>query len=401
MYQKFMTALDGSPWSNQAIQATIALAEKIASSQVVGCHVYAAELHRTRFEEMEPGLPDQYQDEEKLSGLRDTHESLITDGMALISDSYLAPLVKKANELGIEIKGLAPEGRNYVRLIEQIRSYQPHLVIMGALGHGYVPESRLGSLTERTLIANHDADLLIIRQPLDFKSKPIVVGVDGSQSSYAAFQKTLELAKLLDAEIHAVAVYDPFFHVGVFRVIADALPEQDQQRFNFPAQEKLHDEIIDRGLEKLYREGLEKAAILAKKENIKIKMEVLAGKVFPQIHHYAQSHNAGLIVMGKYGLHHETDSLVGSNTHQLARLTETNLLVVQPATQNIEVPTIQEKQEGTEISWTPEAKERLKRIPGFARGMAKKTIESRARELGLTEINADFVGSMSSHKGRG
>jgi len=401
LYQKIMTALDGSLWSNLAIQATLSLAEKTPASQIIGCHVYAAELHRTRFEEMEPGLPEQYQAEEQLNDLRNTHESLISDGMALISDSYLAPLVKLAQKKNIPIQGLAPEGRNYVRLIEEIKNHQPDLVIIGALGHGHVPESRIGSLTERVLMADHNTDLLLLRQPFSFKGRPIVVGIDGSQASYAAFLVAIALAKTLEANIEAVAVYDPFFHVGVFKVIADALPEKDQQRFNFPAQEKLHDEIIDRGLEKLYREGLEKAALLAEHQGVKIKMEVLAGKVFPQIHHYAQSRNAGMIVMGKYGLHYEPGSLIGSNTHQLAQLAETNLLIVQPPRKSIDIPVLSEEKSSVEIFWTPEAEERLKRIPGFARGMARRSIEARARELGKSTIDEDFVGSMSSHKGKG
>ena len=398
MIKTILAGLDGSQWSDLAIQASLTIAEKMPGCQVVGCHVYAAELHRVRFEEMEPGLPEQYQQEEKLQGLRDTHEDLITDGLALISDSYLAPLVNLAREKGIPVSGLTPEGHNYLRLIEQIRQHQPDLVTLGAYGHGFVPESRLGSLTERVLLADHKADILIMRKPLVFKGLPILVGIDGSQASYQALLRAIELAMAFDAPLHAVAVYDPFFHSGVFRVIADALPEEDQARFNFSEQEKLHDEIIDRGLEKLYREGLEKATILAGEKGLKLKTKVLAGKVFPQLHHYAQSLNVPLIVTAKFGLHYEKESLIGSNTHQLARLTDTNLLVITPDDQKIDLPVIKHEQDGVEITWTAAAEERLKKIPAFARGMAKRSIESRARELGMKEIDEAFVAKIGMQR---
>lgn len=401
MYKKILAALDGSYWSNLAIQATLELAQKDPEVTLIGCHVYAAELHRTRFEEMEPGLPEQYQEEEKLSGLRETHEDLITDGLALISDSYLAPLVKQAKEKGFSVSGLTPEGHNHVRLLDQIREQSPDLTILGAQGHGFVPESRIGSLTERVLLADHNSDMLIMRQPLAFKGKPIVVGIDGSQASYAALQRAIELGKLFDAKIEALAIYDPFFHVSVFRVIADALPESDQQRFNFPAQEKLHDEIIDKGLEKLYRDGLERAGLLAEQQGVSIKMEVLAGKVYPQLYHYAQTKNAGLIIMGKYGLHHEPQSLIGSNTHQLSRLCDTNLLVVQSPQNPIDIPELVEETNDIEITWTAEAEQRMKRIPAFVRKMARRSIESRAREQGRTVIDEDFVATIAARMGRG
>ncbi len=395
MYQKILAGLDGSRWSNYAMEAAVSLAQKNEASEIIGCHVYAAELHRERFEQMEPGLPEQYQAEEKLTSLRDTHESLITDGMVLISDSYLAPLVKLAQQQNIDVSGLTPEGKNYAVFLKEISTHQPDLTILGAMGHGAVPEARLGSLTERVLLHRKQSDLLILRQPWAFKNRPIVVGIDGSQNSYLALTRAIQLAQAYQTEVEAVAVYDPFFHVGVFRVIADALPQADQERFNFPAQEQLHDEIIDKGLEKLYREGLERGVLLAEQMGVKIRIEVLAGKVYPQLHHYAQMRNAGLIVVGQTGLHWDPISFIGSNTLQLARINNSNTLVVSPPKKQLEIPELP-KHEEMPLSWTPAAEERLKRIPFFARGMAKRSIEDRAREQGLKEVTEEFVKTMRS-----
>ena len=88
------------------------------------------------------------------------------------------------------------------------------------------------------------------------------------------------------------------------------MPEKHRERFNFAAQEKLHDEIIDRGLEKLYQEGLERGALLARSLGVEVRTEVLAGKVYAQIHHYAALREAALVAVGRWGLHRETESLV-------------------------------------------------------------------------------------------
>ena len=399
MYKKIFTGLDGSLWSDHAMTAAVSLAEGVDGAEIIGCHVYAAELHRERFEQMEPGLPDEYQEEEKLDYLRGTHESLITDGMVLISDSYLAPMVKLAETRNVKVLGSTPEGRNYVKVLEEVKKHQPDVVILGANGHGIVPEAKIGSITERVLLGRLSCDVLVMRTSWQFKNRPIVVGIDGSQASYLALKRALELAQVYKTTVEAVAVYDPFFHVSVFRVIADALPEKDQERFNFPAQEQLHDEIIDKGLEKLYKEGLDRGVLMAEEMGMTIKTEVLAGKVYPQIHHYAQMRNAGLIVMGTTGLHAEKESLIGSNIHNLARITETNLLVVAPPEQDLDVPELPKADE-VPLKWTPEAEARMKKVPSFARSMARRSIEERAREAGVDTVTEEFVKKMRSFMNR-
>ena len=352
MYQRILAALDGSSPSDMAAGAALALCEKSPGSALIGSHVYAAELHRARFEEMEAGLPEQYQAEERLDHLRRTHDSLITDGLQLISDAYLAPLARAAEERNVACQGWTPEGRNYAELLRGIEAHEIDLAVLGAWGQGRTAESQIGSVTERVLLGSSRADTLIVRRPWGFKGMPIVVGIDGSPHGYAALLRAIDIAKAFDARLEAVAVYDPFFHLGVFHIIAGALPDEERQRFDFPAQEKLHDEIIDRGLEQLYGEGLERAVLLARKHGIELHTEVLAGKVYPQIHHYAGVRNASLIVVGRWGLHRDSVSLIGSNTLNLARLTTANLLVVAPPHSAPDVPALPRKEAmPSRLSW--------------------------------------------------
>ncbi len=399
MYKRILVALDGSICSNIALKTALALAERGNQTHLIGCHVYAARMHRTRFEEMEPGLPESYQEEERLNYLRHAHDDIIGTGMKLISDAYLAPLIQKAEEKGLTYEGVTPEGRNYVELLRVIQEHNADLVVMGAWGHGHVPEGLIGSLTERILFLAPNSDILVMKKSLNFEKYPIVVGIDGSENSYAAMKKAVSIARAFGSNVEAVAVYDPFFHTGVFQTITEALPDEARQRFNFAAQERLHDEIIDQGLENLYREGLERSVLMAQSMGIEVHPNVLAGKVYSQLYHYATLRGAGLIVMGRWGLHREKDSIIGSNTLNITRLSTTNVLVVTPPTEPLEVPKLSQEAQNVALPWTPEAELMMERVPIFAREMARRVIEDQARERDLSEVTPDIVQEIAQRLG--
>lgn len=46
---------------------------------------------------------------------------------------------------------------------------------------------------------------------------------------------------------------------------------------------------------------------------------------------------------------------------------------------------------GNTIEWTPEALQKLEKIPVFVRSMAKGKIEKAAQEAGLSAVTADFI----------
>jgi len=400
LYKRILVAIDGSVCSDQAMEAALAISQRGEKTRLFGCHVYAAKMHRTRFEDMEHGLPERYQDEKKLFSLRNAHDDLITEGMKLISDSYLAPLSTKAQQMGLVYKDLIPEGRNYVELLRSIKENQADLVVLGAWGHGHIPESSLGSLTERILLYAPGCDILVIRKPWSFKGCPIITGVDGSENSYAALKRAAEVAKAFEALLEAVAVYDPFFHTGVFRTIEDSLPESEKKRFNFPAQEKLHDEIIDRGLEGLYQEALERGELLTRSMGVDANTKLLKGKVYSQLHHYAALRGAGLLVMGRWGLHQESESLIGTTPLNIARLGITNTLVVSPSKIPLEVPKIHEENRKPLI-WTDDAGKLFDRVPPFVRSMARKAVEDHVREKGFSEVTIESVQEVAGLLGMG
>lgn len=327
MYKRIFIALDGSGCSDLARDAAISLAEKCDGVHLIGCHAYAARLHRTRFGDMEPGLPESYKGE-GLIGLRKTHEGLIADGMQLISNSYLEPLARGAIDRGIAYESVTPEGRNYVQILRAAGEKGADFLAMGACGQGQA--DGLGSTAERVLLYSQGKDVLLMRRPWSIEGGSILVGIDGSDNSYAAMRQAVALASIFNAQIEAVSVYDPFFHTEVFKSIAASLPEKAKEHLNLPAQEKIHDEVIDEGLNRLYSDSLERGVRLATAAGVKIHSEVLAGKVCAEILNFVSKRDISLIVLGRWGLHREQESMMGSNALRLARSNTANVLIVSP-----------------------------------------------------------------------
>ena len=60
LYHDVMVAVDNSECSNHAAELSVELA-RATGAVVTGSHVYAAQLHDTRFRQLEPALPERYQ----------------------------------------------------------------------------------------------------------------------------------------------------------------------------------------------------------------------------------------------------------------------------------------------------------------------------------------------------
>jgi len=145
MYKTIYVPVDNSDYSNMALDVGVSLA-KTFGAKLVGSHVYAAKMHDKRFKQMEAGLPEEYHDENELERQRQIHDSLITRGLQIITDSYLDIVDKKTAEANIPVERRSLEGRNFKVLVEDINTNAYDLVIMGALGVGAVKDSVIGGV---------------------------------------------------------------------------------------------------------------------------------------------------------------------------------------------------------------------------------------------------------------
>lgn len=387
-YKHIYIPVDNSEHSNCAVEWGLALARALGA-KVTGSHVYAAKLHDVRFKQMEFTLPEEYQEEKELEHQRKIHDSLIAMGLRLISDSYLDWVEKKAEALGVPFSRKIIDGKNWEALVEDIRSCDYDLVVMGALGTGAVKHSQLGSVCERVL-RRVQRDVLVIKdtRALPEQTGPVAVGVDGSPQSFAAVQTALQLAKTFQAECAAVSVYDPYLHYTVFNGIVDVLSEKASKIFRFKDQEQLHEDIIDTGLAKIYQSHLEVASQIAREsaEVIPFRTRLMDGKAFEKVYQFIEKEKPRLLVTGRIGIHSKEEMDIGSNAENLLRLAPCNMLLISRK----HVPPIDVKAEAA-IVWTQEATARFRRVPESVRKIARTAVHRYAMERGHSIITNSIL----------
>lgn len=391
MYKTIYIPVDNSDHSNTAVDVGVHLA-KTFGSKIVGSHVYAAKMHDKRFKQMEAGLPEEYHDEKELDRQRQIHDSLITRGLQIITDSYLDYVDKKCNEANLPIERRSLEGRNWKVLAEDINTNGYDLVIMGALGVGAVKDSVIGSNTERVVRRVRNSDMLIIKNIQPITGGKIVVAVDGSPYSFGGLMTGLALGKAFNMPVEAISAFDPYFHYAAFHSISGVLNEEAGKVFRFKEQEKLHEEIIDSGLAKIYQSHLDISREIAQAEQTDVKTTLLDGKAFEKIIQYVRKDVPALLIVGRIGVHSDEEMDVGSNTENLLRSAPCNVLI----SNRKYVPPIDTQAEYT-IAWTEEALRRMEKIPVFARGVAKTAIHRYAIEKGHTIISNTVVDTAVGH----
>ena len=387
MYQTIYVPLDNSEHSNACVDIAVTLGKQFKAT-LIGSHAYAAKMHDYRFKQMEFTLPEEYLDEHELERQRKIHDSLITMGLELISESYLDVMEQRCQEAQLPFQRNMFDGRNFQVIVDDIRDNHYDLVVLGALGMGAMKESLIGSVCER-VIRRTQVDTLVVKQPVPLTEAadgPIIVGIDGSPQSFAALQTALEFGKLFDKPVEAVSVYDPFLHYVMFNGLISVLSKKASKVFKFSEQEALHEEIIDTGLAKIYQSHLEVARRVAAEEGVDMRITLLPGKAFEKILHYIRQRQPWLLVLGRIGVHSDDTMDIGSNAENLLRLAPCNVFL---ASRKF-VPPIDVKAEES-IIWTEEAEVWMERVPPLVQGIARTAIHRYAFERGHSVITVGVI----------
>ncbi len=388
MYKNIYVPLDNSEHSNACVDIAVTLGKEMGAT-LIGSHAYAAKMHDYRFKQMEFTLPDEYLEEQELERQRKIHDSLITMGLQLISDSYIDVMEKRCETEQLPFERKMYDGRNFQVIVDDIKGSNYDLVIMGALGMGAVKDSVLGSVCER-VIRRTQVDTLVVKQPMplsEVEDGPIVVGIDGSPQSFAGLQTAIELGKQFNKTVEAVGVYDPFLHYVMFNGIVGVLSEKAAKVFKFKEQEALHEEIIDTGLAKIYQSHLEVARRVATEAGVDVKITLLPGKAFEKMLHYVRERKPWMLVLGRIGVHSDDTMDIGSNAENLLRLVPCNVFL---ASRKF-VPPIDVKAEES-IVWTEEASTWIEeRVPPLVRGIARTAVHRYAFERGHSVITLGVI----------
>jgi len=215
---------------------------------------------------------------------------------------------------------------------------------------------------------------------------PIVVGIDGSLQSYAGLQAGIAFGKAFNRRVEAVGVYDPVLHYTVFHSLADILTEKAAKVFKFKEQEQLHEEVIDTGLAKIYQSHLEVAREVARDQGVDLKITLLDGKAFDRILRYVRQTEAWMLVLGRIGVHSDDGMDIGSNSENLLRLAPCHVLI----TSRKFYPPMDVKAEAS-IAWTPEAEQRMEKVPGFVKAIARTAVLRFALERGHSVITNSVI----------
>lgn len=388
MYGKIYIPVDNSDHSNACIDLGIALAKEFGA-QIVGSHVYSAKMHDYRFKQMEYTLPDEYLVETELERQRRIHDSLISMGLELISDSYLDILEARSKEAEIAFERKMMDGKHFKEIIKDIKESDYDLLVIGSLGVGAVRDSLIGSVAER-VIRKVDLDVLVVKNlQLNEDNDSIVVGVDGSPQSFGALKTAILLAKKFGKKVKAIGVYDPYLHYTVFNGIVEVLSERASKVFRFKEQEQLHEEIIDTGLAKIYQSHLEIARTVAEEEGVELECVLLPGKCFEKVLQYVRKEKPWLLLLGRVGVHtsdEEGHMDLGSNTENLLRAVPCNVFL----TAQRYYPSIDLKAEEA-IAWSKEALDRMENVPPLARGIARTGVLRFALERGHSVITSKLI----------
>ncbi|QPJ66103.1 MAG: universal stress protein [Candidatus Nitrohelix vancouverensis] len=390
MFKHIYLPVDNSDYSNTCIEIGLELAKQ-SEGKITASHVYAAKMHDVRFRQMESGLPEEYQDEQELEKQRNIHDQLITKGMEVITDSYLDVPKARCKEEGVEFEGKSLEGRNWIELVRDIKETDYDLVILGSVGLGAIKDSQLGTVAER-VIRRINTDTLVVKNipalhgEKKHSSDKIVVAVDGSGHSFGGLKTGIELSRSLNKPLEIISTFDPYFHYAMFNSLTGVLSREASKVFKFEQQEKLHEDIIDKGLAKIYQAHLEISRKIAEDEGVDCTIRLLDGKVFEKVLQYAREENPYLLILGRIGVHSAPDMDIGGNTENLLRLVPCNVFL----SSRVFKPPIDLQAEET-IEWTVEGKERLKKIPGFVRPMATAAILRYALERGHSMITSGVI----------
>jgi nucleotide-binding universal stress UspA family protein len=379
MYRSLLVPVDESLEAQAALATALDLAARW-DARVTVLHVDERATSALRRERLLASLPADLR-----TSLAERAEAAPRgDGLAFLREAEL-----EAERRRVPLTVLRREGRAFEGILEEATAGGHDLLVMGALGEGGADGRSVGSTTER-VVRQSRADVLVLRdasrQFLSADGGGILACIDGSPHSYAGLLSGIEIAQLSGRPFEATAVYDPYLHYTLFNGIVNVLSEKASKVFKFKDQEKLHEEIIDTGLAKIYQAHLEVARHVAKEKGVDLRIVLLDGKAHAKVLKHATATRPSLVIVGRIGVHSDASMDVGATTENLLRTLPMNVLV----TSRTFVPPLDVRAQES-VQWTPEALAKMERVPSFVRGVARTAVIRWAIERGHSIVTPSVI----------
>ncbi len=380
MYANIHVAIDGSDWSKGAAKLGLELASAL-ESRLTAVHVKSTDRTASRIDRLQAMLP---------KGAGSDHSGSKTEAPK-VRTGWLAD---DADDAGVSFGSERLDGVVHDALVAYMGESDEDLMIFGAWGTTGDGVAPIGSAVERflrrsetdTLVVKKSAELMVGDGQYLGEEGAILVCIDGSPRSYHGLKVAVQIAKKFNRRVEAVGVYDPYLHYTLFNGIVGVLSEKAAKVFKFADQEKLHEEIIDTGLAKIYQAHLDVARKVAEEDGVMLRAVLLDGKAYEKILQYVRNTKPALLVLGRIGVHSEDEMDIGATAENLLRIAPCNVLV----TSQKFVPPV-DVQAAESVDWTPAALSKMARVPGFVKGVATTAIIRWAIERGYSVITAAVI----------
>jgi len=322
-------------------------------------------MHDFRFKQMEYTLPEEYQDEAELLRQRRIHDSLITTGLELISDSYTDVMRYRCLERGVPFEARRRDGRNWEEIVTDVAEVKPDLVVMGALGTGAVRESTLGSVAERVL-RRIRTDVLLVRD-LDWRGRGTSSSPSTAHPRASRAARRPRAGQALPAPGGGGRRLRPYLHYAVFNGIVDVLSEKASKVFRFKEQEALHERSSTPP-----RQDLRVAPAGGRGDGQGGGMELPITLLDARLRPAAPPLPRAEALAARHGAdRHPLRRRHGPGRRHRAI---DPLRSLQPAGDERHLLPPLDIRADASVVWTPEAEERMERVPAGVRGLARTAV---------------------------
>ncbi len=164
------------------------------------------------------------------------------------------------------------------------------------------------------------------------KIEKIILCFDNSDLSLQASDVTLAIARIFDAEVVGIHGYNAFMHEGAFRIMEPILPEKYQREEVLQRQRKLHNSLINVGMEKISLSYLKPLEKTFKESGVTFTPLVKEGKNYKAVVELISETDGDLVIIGASGFNQNGDGFLGSVCLRVLRSCDRDFLVVKGST---------------------------------------------------------------------